>query len=235
MVASLSAPELFAKVQGSQCIGSERCHWCNSPCGRLWTHDDAPPIAFQRLQTTAKNYSGNWICKGCFFWRQTARTVFFRNGSLRDRVCPMNFSWWVDLDKAFALRPTEDEVYDLLLKPPTMFIFTLTDKTVNNCLHLSIVNQFEEVFADSKIRFTFNNIPHYYTVYELQEALNTSEQGKTPGVQLLIRLFGKPDKYKTPVVIESPTIVQTKGRPKKDFDKMVNQYKEGTPLTKKVS
>jgi hypothetical protein len=231
---SVLAPELFATAHGVKSVGAEQCHWCGTACDRSCLHDDTPPIAFHKLTSSARYYSGNWICAGCQQWRHKRHTVFFQDRTYRDCVSPQNYSWWIEETEAFALRTPDLKFYQKLLQPPLTFCLSLSDGSVPHLLHTSLVNQHVEIAADSKLRFTFNNIPQYYTVYELEEALKTTEKGKTPGVQLLIRLFGRPIlKLEEALVPEVKDAVR--GRPKKDFDKAVQRATQGTPLTRKVA
>jgi hypothetical protein len=68
----------------------------------------------------------------------------------------------------------------------------LIDENTCNHIHLAKANDLFEVKADTELQFTVNNIPMSYTIYELEEALLHGPNGKSPGVQALLRIFGQP-------------------------------------------
>jgi hypothetical protein len=43
---------------------------------------------------------------------------------------------------------------------------------------------------DTPLDFTVNNIPHIFTVYDLQEAVKHGSTGKEPGARVLIKMLG---------------------------------------------
>ena len=211
--------ELYAVSQNTVCSGPEFCYWCSSPCNREYQHGDAPPIPFQKRHSLARKPSEPWICAGCYLWRQPSVTARFllpaddkATRPFKDRQCPVNHSWLVTEQAAWAIIfESHAELYRRLLAPPKLFLLSLlSDKSIPNHLQLCQVNEHAEVAADTPLAFTIDNIPHTYTVYELEEAIRNGPAGKEPGVQALCRLLG-------PFTLPSkPVAEKTSGRPKAD-------------------
>jgi hypothetical protein len=92
------------------------------------------------------------------------------------------------------------ELYKILLKPPHQFVLALLTEAherldvgarkIKNRIHMADCNDLVEVKAGTELKFTLDNIPHIYTVNELEEALRRGTDGKTPGTQALVRLLG---------------------------------------------
>ncbi len=203
------ASQLFATSQGSLCHGPDECHWCGAPCERLWAHDDIYPIPFVKSRSGAKRAANNWICLGCWLWRRKRVTVQFLDGTFKDTQTATGHSWWITDNDAKALNPTtksRDLIYRTLLKPPIKFCLSLTDNETNH-LHHCVANDVCEIKADTGLAFTLNNILHYYSIYDLEEALRTESEGRDPGVRALIRFLGH---YKMDV----PEVKKKSGRPK---------------------
>lgn len=210
----LLASELYATSQGHSCSGKEECHWCSAPCGRLDPHDDGlPTLAQYRPRTLAKRPGNAYVCRGCWLWRRQRTTVFFLSKGFRDGRCAMDHSWWITGEEAWAVRAPEDAraLYEHLLEPPLLFCLALADGERNH-LQQAVVNDLDEVRADTPLRFTLNGIVHEYTVYELEDALRSNDPaGRRPGVGALMRLFGghalpPRDERKKP------------GRPRQDYE-----------------
>lgn len=195
---TLSFPELYALSQSHTCVGTEQCHWCNSPCGRIWLHDDPPPIIGVKRDRLALNYPSPYICVGCWLWRRGSVTAFWLTpgSGFKDRQKPRDHSWYVTEDGAWSVRREDaDELFANLLDPPRRFALSLIDgEGVINHPQLGVANECPEIKADTPLRYTLNGIVMAYTVYELEEMRKEKNggQGKSPGVQALVRLFGRP-------------------------------------------
>ncbi len=193
--------ELYALSQGSKCEGDQKCHWCGGACNSQRIHDDVGPIPFQRTTTTAKVLSSAYCCIGCWLWRLRSRTITFLPAlnpdyPIKDRQTAKKHSWWITREGAWAIPqpfipPNPERVYSLLLKPPNPFALLLR-KDTDNQIQLGIVNNGSGVLADTPIQFTFDNVLHSYTVYELEQTLKTGEvTGKSAGTRILIETFGE--------------------------------------------
>ena len=137
-----------------------------------------------------------------------------------DGQAPKDHSWLIQPSSAKAVHPAGgQELLEILLNPPEQFaLMLLTSPRVEgdgkvmlpfeNRLHLGIANDVPELKANDLVRFTVDNVPHQYTVYELKEALKFGPDGKEPGVRVLFDLFRFPV---TPPKTEEPK--STGGRP----------------------
>lgn len=191
------ATELYAISQRSECNGNESCHWCGAPCERSWFHDEPAPYPFVKTHSNAKRPSSPWICKGCYLFRRQSITVKSISGTSKDRQCPLNHSWWITEKDAISIdKPSYLDLYAILLNPPKRFCLSLIDGTVQNRIHLAFANDFIGMSATTPIAFTINNVPFSYSVYELQEAIETETTGKEPGVRELIAILGRPCEVK---------------------------------------
>lgn len=193
----MNASEIYSNGMGDTCQGLDQCHWCAAPCDRMCVHDDDPIIPFVKRTLTAKKPANHWICRGCFHFRAKRTTINYLHGGYKDGKSPRTLSWWMTRSGNHVVCKNESAVnlYPLLLDPPRCFVLALLDdQTVTNNIHQAIANEPEEMKADTPLYFTLNNIPHTYTVYELREALGSSNaSGREPGVQALIRWLGKYD------------------------------------------
>ena len=196
----LTAPQLYALSQEKPCTGTDRCHWCGAPCGRLNRHDEPAAPIDRRLKyrSTAKVPSSAWVCNGCWLFRRQSTTVFYLDRkTFMDRQAPQRHSWLIDERGAVALRKEDaTEVYRYLLHPParkTWSLSLVTSGTANN-LHQGATNYTISGYtAASPLGFTLNNIPHTYSVQELELAARTGQvNGKEPGVRALFDHFGPP-------------------------------------------
>ena len=217
------ASQLFALSQNNKCEGKLECHWCGAPCTDRWPHDNLPNVYFIK-PFYAKRPGNSYICAGCWSFRRKRVTIHFLDGKFKDGQTPKELSWFISEQKAFAVRiENSSELYKQLLNPPKCFVLGLLDnpcKTPNN-LHQMLVNFNQEIKADTILYFTINNIPHNYTIYDLESALSNEMAGKTPGVAALCRLFG-------PYEMEK----RDKGRPAKEEVKTPNRIvKNKTPPT----
>lgn len=201
MSSVLLASELYAISQSNRCIGEERCHWCNAPCQRLWIHDEPPAVIGVKRDRLARNQNGVFICVGCWLWRRGSVTVNFLSHSdgnglpnYKDRQKATNWSWLVTETQAWALRREDaSELYSILLSPPLRFFLSLLDgdKPPPNHLQMCLANDLPSIGGDTKLQFTINNIPHAYTIYELEDVLTGGDlNGKESGVRALVNMMG---------------------------------------------
>jgi hypothetical protein len=211
----ISATQLYALAIGAQCAGQERCHWCNAPCNRMWFHDEPPPVIGVKRQRLARCTQSPWICVGCWLFRRKRTTVrFLRDAkTYKDGQSAERYSWWVtDKETRAVAKEDHPTLLEMLKKPPHCFALSLLEganQTVNH-FHLAPVNQHKEILADTRLGFTINAVVHFYTVYELEEALKKGPEGKEPGVQALFRILG----LKKPVEAEeSEEEKRGRGRP----------------------
>lgn len=210
------ASELYAISQGSKCDGFQSCHWCAAPCDRKWQHDDPPPEPFFRgPRLPAKRPASAYICSGCRLFRRPLLTANYLSGGLKDRQCPLNLSLWITPEGAWALRAEDnDALHRVLLKPPLRFALILRDglDAPTNHLQLASANDHKAIQADTLLHFTINNIPHSYTVYELENVERNGVSGCEPGVGALARIL----RIEQASSLPGPTILDAKrgrGRP----------------------
>lgn len=198
------ASQLYALNHNVQCKGPEKCHWCGAPCERLWINDEPQNTPFVRgPKTTAKCPGNPYICVGCWLWRKKYITANFLDNSYLDRQTPANHSWLVTLSGVNTIREADYVLLlDKLLNPHPKFVLSLLDRNpttsgspqaIKNHLQYNQINWNEKVQQDTPLKFTVNNIEYEYTVYELKKALENTQDsnGKSPGVQELIRILGK--------------------------------------------
>lgn len=190
----MTAADLYAIACNSRNSGDSACHWCGSACQRIWLHDDVPIIEGVRSTSTARCPGNPWICVGCWLWRRRSVTAVSLGAypkRLKDRQQAKDHSWWITKAGAY----TTDELADypalkeLLLKPPLAFCLAFKGDGPN-LLQLAVANDLAEIDGDTRLGFTLAGIPHWYTTYELGEAIAKGPTGKEPGVQALYRLLG---------------------------------------------
>lgn len=222
----LTATTLYAKtlVVNYEPKGRYLCHWCGTPCGDSWQHDDPYPNFFSKVKSNALHVASAWVCKGCWLFRRPRITVSFLEGGFKDGQCPLKHSWWITEQNALGLEKLScmdqfkygAKMYDLLLKPPLKFVLALVDG-MENQIHRAVCNSHEEIKADTELRYTFNNVTYSYTVYDLEKGVSNGFEGHGPGVQTLVRLFGKrePLKVEEPKK-EEPEEKKGRGRPVKE-------------------
>jgi hypothetical protein len=138
------------------------------------------------------------------FRRRRITVNFLRSGtkehpglSFRDGQAPVNHSWWITEQGAWAISNLDHQtLYEYLLKPPPKFFLSLLHgENTKSHLHLQIVNAEKALRADTPLAFTVNNTIYFYSVYELEEALTTPDprkktNGKSPGVRELLQILG---------------------------------------------
>lgn len=190
----------------------DKCHYCASPCERTFFHDDPIIMPFSKQpKSKAKCPSNAYICHGCYLWKRKRVTIKFLDNSIKDSQCPMNHSWYITKDDARAINDNSKLLlYKHLLKPDNSFVLSLLDNgnKEKNELFLSILNDIAEIKGDTVLHFTLNNIPHTYTIYDLESALRSPEVGKTPGVRALIEFCGP---FSLPPLVEKE---ERRGAPK---------------------
>ncbi len=194
----MQASELFALAHSTACVGPHECHWCAAPCKALWIHDEPPVLLFSRPtgKSPARRPGNSYVCAGCLFWSRRSVTVRFLSGRFMDRKTAEDFSWLVTEDGALAVDPADPvdcvKLYEILLAPP--FTFALLVKGDGPvALQLGVANDIGELRADTPLAFTVGNVTHSYTVYDLSQTLRNAESGgNEPGVQALVRAFGRP-------------------------------------------
>ncbi len=188
------ASDLFAVSQSAVNAGNERCYYCGGKGPQSYRHFEPPVFIGSKNPAGICCPSNHWMCIGCWMWRRKKNTIQFLTEGLKDSQCAMNHSWFVTREAARVIRVSEDTplIYEKLLHPPLTFFLALLEGEKNlNQLHLCKLNNHPNIQADTVITFTVNNVPHTYTIYELEEALKSEDPGgKQPGVQVLIRLFG---------------------------------------------
>lgn len=208
-MSQVQASDILAWSHGKENKGVLQCHWCKAPCDRIHRHDDFVPIPFTKNKNLAKNPDGGYICNGCQLYHKPSVTGYYLDGTFRDRMCLKNCSWLITRTETKILRPKQDAeaLYKILLKPPHQFVLSfITLPTTTNHLHCTTANDYSIVEAGTPLHFTIDNIPHKYTVNELEEALKHEADGKEPGVRALVRLLGH---HK----IEVPEVKSKPGRP----------------------
>jgi len=207
MLEPVLASQIYALSQNSKCSGEQSCHWCGGPCGRLWLHDDPPPVPCYRTNSSARKPANPYICCGCWLWRRKKITAPYLSSGMKDSQTPNSHSWWITESGAWALRPVENDslaLWKILASPPLRFVLCFVTSQplasgrtdfpagISNLIHLAVANDHKEIKASTELHFTINNIPHSYTVYELEEATKHGADGKAPGVRELFRLLGQP-------------------------------------------
>lgn len=217
-----TAPHLYARLCGADCQGRHRCHWCGSPCGEGFPHDDVPAHpGFARNPHKARHVSEPFICVGCWLWRRTRVTAHQLGGGYKDLQSPRKLSWLLAADGARSIDTDRDRgaLLLFLIRPTLPFaLLLLTDPKIANELHLAAVNNPASLEAATPLTFTLNNVPHSYTVYELEEALRSGDPaGTEPGVQALCRSLATASvrdglKLPEPVVPAAPEEEAKRGR-----------------------
>lgn len=218
MPSSLTASDLFAAANGGINAGNEECYWCASKATRMWRHGELEPSpsTFVRRTSLARRPSSNYLCFGCWRLGWKRVTMPFLAGGFKDGQCAENHNLWVTEEGVWGIRLNNivdsAALYPLLLKPPLRFALILQDGAVKNHLGLCVANDFVQgIKAETVLQFTVNHVRFEYTPYELEEGLRTGPQGKSPGVQELIRLLGK---FELPPKENARPEKMERGRPK---------------------
>jgi hypothetical protein len=220
MLPLTTASDLFAISQGAKNTGPELCHWCGSACTAQRLHDDPPPQPFRKNTSAAKFPGRLYVCNGCWNWRAPRRSVVYLAPSsdgthiIRDRQAAKDHSWLILPERAWALRKEFEgpSLYAILLEPPRQFALAIKDGDFPTQIQSTILNDHAfDIRLDTELHFTVNNIPHSYTPYELDKGLRDGPNGRGPGVQALMRVFGE---WKRPTPEAKPVTSPQGGRPK---------------------
>ena len=192
-----SAAELFGAVTGTLAPGDVACHYCGCPCPRGHTHQEPPPVVGVRptRPVTARLPHSPWACAPCRTFRQRRRTVLFLGGGYRDGQSLGHWGCYCTPAVCASLREQcYPALYERLLRPPRVFFLGLLEGAAppELLLQLQCLNDNAEVRSDTVLRFTVNNAPHAYTVYELEQAIALGPAGRDPGAQALLRVLGAP-------------------------------------------
>lgn len=193
---NLVASELYALSLNTKCEGPDECHWCAAPCKRLTPHDDPPPVPFVRSKSTAKRPANSYTCVGCWHFRRKNNSITFLDQSVLDKRSHSEFGWYLTERGIYSITPKcYPLLYDILLKPPLRWSLSLLDGPgFESLLQLALCNDLEEdIRGSTELKFTINNVPHTYTIYELEELIKTKDtSGREPGAIALYRLLGEP-------------------------------------------
>ena len=196
----LSAAALYAISQGSECNGTEECHWCASPCKRLWLHDEPTPAPYTRVVRYCKRPGAPYVCSGCWHWRRRSVSVRFLDGRMVDRKAPPDFSWLITPAEAwgidFTSEANRERLLEILLSPPPVFSLILHDGENPSQLQYAEANDHKEARADTPLFFTRGNVKFSYTVFDLEQVLKHPEiDANEPGVRTLISVCGRPEVF----------------------------------------
>lgn len=227
-VPTLTAAMLYALSQGRECKGKWFCHWCGSPCDNSQIHDDPPPIPFARSYSTAKRPAEPYICIGCWLWRQKSMTISYIGGGIQDGQCPKDHSWLITDKVALALRSGKEkekdfeELWRFLIAPAKRFTIMLRDPKdkIDSLIQLAIANNPGGILADTKLHYTLNGIPHFYSVYELIESLKNRNGHSSPGITALWNFLGNPPEDVRQLYPARRVENKGRGRPPVDEDKL---------------
>lgn len=208
----MNVSQFFAEVCGKKCKGQYRCRWCGTECTD--TYNEFMWVETKPIKEYCKCPGNHYVCTGCYLYRRQRQTLFYMNGKYKDRQCARDHSWVLTPNGLNILPKPEPMLLDFLLNPPTRFALSLID-TLPNQIQLAQLNDFKEITADTPLTFTMNGRIMSYTVYELREALDHGQQGKEPGVRLLLSLVGELPK-------KAPQEKRDRGRPVASEDNTKN-------------
>lgn len=220
----MNVAQFFAQTLGKTCAGKHECRWCAAPCTDQYHQYMWPEIIVPRsganqpapIKECCKRPANHYVCQGCYLYRRQRVTLAYLDGQQLDRQAARHHSWLITRYGLTIIRPELDlNLKNFLLKPPHEFALSLIDK-VPNQIQLAVLNQFKEIKAETPIQFTMNGTLMSYSVYELQEALKSGDQGKEPGVRLLLKWIGG----KEPKKEEEP---RGRGRPPVDDSKSIKR------------
>jgi hypothetical protein len=199
----LSARDVYATASGFSLSGPDRCHYCGGACERTTTHNEPVPVLLGRTDTygvTRKKaewaaYPGlPYVCLACQAWRRPRITVPYFGGGIKDGQTARKHAWYCTPGGAWGVGPSSGpKLMERLLSPAARFFLALLegDEPPDNLLQCFAVNDNDEIKAETPLHFTVNNVPHTYTVYQLEQAgLRRTTQGLDPGAAALVRILG---------------------------------------------
>jgi hypothetical protein len=201
----MTAIQLYALVHNAKLEGPDRCHWCGSPCQRLFQHDGPPMFPFVKVDNLVRCPASGWVCNACWHFRKRSVTVQYLSGGRLDRQEHCWNSLVITNLGVQGVRFPEDgaSLFAFLRKPPLLFSLALLTEpnpplerrkpggAARNHLQLMKANDLVEIKGTTPLEFTLDSVPHSYTIYELEEAAgNGMLEGKEPGVQMLLKLLG---------------------------------------------
>ena len=189
--ATINPSQLFAISKGTTCHGDQECHWCASPCGRLWLHDNDPVVAGQKSRRYARRPSNPYVCVGCWTWSYRSVTIEWLSGGQKDGQTARKHSWWITNEGAWALGENcKEKLKALVLCPPEKFCLSFLENGENH-LPLMLVNSHKDLLAGQELFFTVDGVKESYSVYELEHVIATGEvAGKGHGVRYLVDKLG---------------------------------------------
>jgi hypothetical protein len=192
-VKSILPSEFYALTQGVFCEGDVQCYYCTAPCKRLWLHQEPPPVPYSRSKSMAKKPDSPWQCHACWLWNRKRVTIDLLSEGFKDGQCLLHHSTLITPEKVLAcdLPKAKEKLYGTLLSPPLEFSLSLLEgDNQKNLIQHHILNVHNEIKASTELHFTVNNIPHTYTVHELEETLEHGDNGRMPGARAIYRLLG---------------------------------------------
>ncbi|MGE4195965.1 MAG: hypothetical protein AB7G11_02420 [Phycisphaerales bacterium] len=98
-------PELYARVHGVACLGSQRCYYCGAACG---SGDDGPVSTFVKDSFTGRSEvvspGSDRVCAGCLLCLRETASVPLIDGTVRQLAkCAMrSWSWLITAERAVA-------------------------------------------------------------------------------------------------------------------------------------
>lgn len=216
-VPTQTAAGAYARSLGERCAGRDLCRNCGGRCDRSIQYNDA------RTREFARQPDSPFLCRGCSAWGRRSITIPFLGGGLLDGQSPKGFGWLITPPASWAVRPTwaikppvAEAIYSKLLRPPPEFALLLLEgkNPPPNLIQCAALNVTEGLRADTPLRFTVNNVPQEYTVYELEQGGLYGASGRLPGVQALLRILGPiPEILLSDVAREPEKEKRERGRP----------------------
>ena len=72
----------------------------------------------------------------------------------------------------------------------------LNKPNIENQLHKAIVNDVNEVLEGTELKFTIDNVPHFWSVASLKHAIQDEPNGTEAGVRFFIENYGSWIQYR---------------------------------------
>lgn len=228
---ALQSSELLAVVHKSPCSGSDTCHWCGASTERIWPHDEPVYLPFSKGRSRAKCPGSSYICQGCWLYRRRRVTYNFFDSGFKDGQCLLDHSWLLTNEGIWILRREDYPLlWEFLLSPSLRFSLSLlSNDALKNEIHLTTLNDYPEIKADTQLSFNLDNTVLGYSIYELEHAISKSPNGSQPGVHALLRILGTPPTQKE-------VVKRDKGRPVTEDGKVTQKVVtvSGQPLACKA-